>query len=51
MLSASQTKTTVSQARSSQYNNFQEFAKRIVSVPKREIDEQEKKYEAERKRG
>lgn len=30
---------------SNQFEKFQEFARKIVNVPKKEIDEQEKKYQ------
>ncbi len=33
-----------------QFENFIKFAQKIVKVPKTEIDEQEKKYQAEREK-
>ncbi len=45
ILTASKTKTTVTKASNDNYNRFQSFAQKLVSVPKKEIDEQEKIYQ------
>ncbi len=34
----------------SEFEKFEDFARKVVAVPKSEVDEQEKKYQAERKR-
>lgn len=33
-----------------EFEKFEDFAKIVVAVPKREVDEQEKKYQTERKK-
>ena len=33
-----------------QFEKFKEFAQKIVKVPKKEIEEQQKKYEARKKK-
>ena len=44
-LTTSQAKTTKSQASNESYSRFLSFAQKIVNVPKKEIDDQEKKYQ------
>lgn len=34
----------------SEFEKFEDFARKVVAVPKNEVDEQEKKYQAERKK-
>ncbi len=44
-MAASKTKTTITKAPNDNYRRFQSFAQKLVSVPKKEIDEQEKIYQ------
>ncbi len=45
ILTASKTKTTVTKVSSGNYARFESFAHKLVNVPKKEIDEQEKIYQ------
>ena len=47
MQTKSKTKTK-SNNQSNQFEKFREFARKIVNVPKKEIDEQEKIYKAKK---
>ncbi|MBA3335536.1 MAG: hypothetical protein H0T08_08005 [Acidobacteria bacterium] len=49
-LTASKTKTTVTKASNDNYRRFESFAQRLVSVPKKEIDEQEKIYQVNKEK-
>ncbi len=51
ILTASKTKTTVTKASNDNYRRFESFAQKLVNVPKREIDEQEKIYQMNKKKG
>ena len=42
---SSKTQTTVTKASNENYNRFQSFAQKLLNVPKKEIDEQEKIYQ------
>lgn len=44
VLTASKTNTTVTKVQNENYARFELFAHRLVNVPKKEIDEQEKIY-------
>ncbi len=42
------TKTIITKANNPEFKAFYEFARQIVNVPKKEIDEQEKIYQAKK---
>lgn len=44
------TKTIITKANNPEFKAFYEFARQIVNVPKKEIDEQEKIYQANREK-
>ncbi len=50
ILTSSKTKTTITKASNDTYSRFQAFAQKLVNVPKKEIDEQEKIYQMKKEK-
>ncbi len=46
----SQTTKTKTENKSQQFEKFKEFAQKLVRVPKKEIDEQEKMYQMKKEK-